>query len=173
MSGQRNDLVLALYPNARGFAYVIFEGSSCPVDWGVSDVLHKKGRISACVRRLSELIDWYQPDCLVLRDVTDDKTSSAKILASTAEDIAGRKGLATYRMSRKDVRRAFGHLRSPTRSAIAETITKHIPMFAPLLPPARKIWNGEDRRMGLFDAAALALTLLSHNVFEESSAAVP
>ena len=28
----------------------------------------------------------------------------------------------------------------------------------PYLPPIRKIWKSEDSRMGLFDAAALALT---------------
>ena len=51
-------------------------------------------------------------------------------------------------------------------TAIAETIAKRIPMFASYVPPIRKIWNGEDRRMGLFDAAALALAFYK-NIADE------
>jgi|SRR5690348_15036174 hypothetical protein len=42
--------------------------------------------------------------------------------------------------------------------ARAQFIASHIPVFQPLLPPPRKIWNSEDARMSIFDAAALALT---------------
>jgi hypothetical protein len=48
------------------------------------------------------------------------------------------------------------HLGLSTRYAIAKSVAKQIPIFAPLMPPARKIWNGENRRMGLFDTTALA-----------------
>jgi hypothetical protein len=34
---------------------------------------------------------------------------------------------------------------------------KHIPAFERHVPPPRKPWMSEDARMGLFDAAALAL----------------
>jgi hypothetical protein len=166
MKAKRDDLVMAFYPNARGFAYVIFEGPFYPVDWGMSDVLHKKGKVTACVRRLSALIDRYRPDCLVLRN-GHGVTSSAATAVKAAEELAGRKGIPTHRLSRKDIQRAFAHLGSPTRYAIAEAIAKQIPMFAPLMPPPRKIWNGEDRRMALFDAAALATTFLQHKVSEE------
>jgi hypothetical protein len=167
MKAKRDDLVMAFYPNARGFAYVIFEGPFYPVDWGVSDVLHKEGRVSACVRRLSALMDRYRPDCLILREGSEGGTSSAKTLGETAEELAGRKGVPTYQVSRQDIQRAFAHLGSPTRCAIAESIAKQIPMFAPLMPPPRKIWNGEDRRMALFDAVALAVTFLQHKVSQE------
>jgi hypothetical protein len=41
-------------------------------------------------------------------------------------------------------------------------------MFAPYAPPIRKIWNGEDRRMGLFDAIALALAFYKNASAEET-----
>ena len=44
-----------------------------------------------------------------------------------------------------------------TKHGIAQTIAKHIPALSLYLPPARKPWMSEDARMGLFDAAALAL----------------
>jgi hypothetical protein len=166
MKAKRDDLVMAFYPNARGFAYVIFEGPFYPVDWGISDVLHKEVRVTACVRRLSALIDRYRPDCLVLRD-GHGATSSAATAVKVAEKLAGRKDVLTHRVSRQDIQRAFAHLGSPTRYAIAESIAKQIPMFAPFMPPPRKIWNGEDRRMALFDAVALAVTFLQHKVSQE------
>jgi hypothetical protein len=45
-----------------------------------------------------------------------------------------------------------------TRQAIAEVIAKHIPAFEQYVPPVRKPWIGENFRMGIFDAAGLALT---------------
>ena len=46
------------------------------------------------------------------------------------------------------------------KDAIAEAIVKHVPAFARYLPPVRKPWMSEDKKMGLFDAAALALTFI-------------
>lgn len=160
MTAKRCDLVMAFYPNARGFAYAVFEGPLSPVDWGMSDIPHH-GRVSACVRRLSVLTGRYRPDVLVLRKGSESGTGSANTLIEAAEELAAWDGLPTYQLSRKNIKRAFADIGSPTRYAIAEAIAKQIPMFAPLLPPPRKIWNGEDGRMGLFDAAALALTFFA------------
>jgi len=44
------------------------------------------------------------------------------------------------------------------RRSLALVIAQHIPAFERYLPPPRKPWMSEDARMGLFDAAALALT---------------
>ena len=161
MKTDRDDLILAFYPNARGFAHVVFEGLLTPVDWGISEVRRKKRRVDTYVRRLSVLIDRYRPDVLVLRGGSKERELPAIQTAIAAvQTLAEGKGVQTRTVSRKEVQQAFAHLGSPTRYAIAESIAKHVPIFAPLLPPARKIWNGEDRRMGLFDAAALALTFL-------------
>ncbi|HTV29046.1 MAG TPA: hypothetical protein VMF32_14770 [Xanthobacteraceae bacterium] len=83
--------------------------------------------------------------------------------------LAEGKGIQTYTVSRTEIQRAFTHLGSPTRYTIAGSIAKQIPTFAPLMPPARKIWNGEDRRRGLFDAAALALTFFGSLTEETAS----
>ena len=68
----------------------------------------------------------------------------------------------TAAVSRKQIRETFSYLGSPSRYAIVEAIAKHIPMLASYAPPVRKIWNGEDRRMGLFDAVALALAFFKN-----------
>jgi hypothetical protein len=165
MKVERHELILAFYPNARGFAYVLFEGPHSPVDWGISDVTWRKGRIETCVRRLSGLISRYRPDVLVLRGGNSKGRASAmQVWLETVKSLAEGQGISTYALSRKEIRQAFAHLALPTRYAIAKAIASDIPMFAPLLPAARKIWNGEDRRMGLFDATALALSYLKQQV---------
>jgi len=56
------------------------------------------------------------------------------------------------------VRRQFSYLGSVTKHSIALAIAKRIPAFERFLPRPRKPWQSEDARMGIFDAAALALT---------------
>jgi len=163
MKVKREALVMAFYPNARGFAHVIFEGPLTPVDWGVSEVRRGRRRLDAYVRRLSVLIDRYHPDVLVLRGGSKERNLPAMQAAIDAiATLAEGTGVQSCTMSRKEVQRAFAHLGSRTRYAIAGWIAKHIPTLGPLMPPARKIWNGEDRRMGLFDAAALALAFFNN-----------
>ena len=45
-----------------------------------------------------------------------------------------------------------------TKDTIAAAIAKHVPDLEYFLPPPRKPWKSEHVLMGLFDAAALALT---------------
>jgi hypothetical protein len=160
MKSRRYDLVVAFYPHARGFSYVVFEGSLSPVDWGMSDVPAKE-KIRRCLQRLSLLLDQYQPDALLIREVSNARRmrSITGLLAAIREEARVR-GLFTAAISRKQIRETFSYLGSPTRHEIARAIAKLIPTLAPYVPQARKIWNGEDRRMGLFDAAAMVLTFL-------------
>ncbi len=158
MTSRQNDLVVAFYPHSRGFAYVVFEGPLLPVDWGMSD-LSAKEKTRRCLRRLSALLDRYRPDVLLVREVSKGRAMrrAAKLLTAIEEEARGR-GLSTTAISRRQIRETFADLGSPSRYAIVEAIGKNIPMLASYVPPRRKIWNGEDRRMGLFDAVALVLS---------------
>jgi hypothetical protein len=156
----QHDLVLALYPNARGFAFVLFEGAFSPVDWGIVWVRgSRKNR--RCVRRFTQLIARNRPDVLLLENMAEQgsrRHSRIRVLNKRIGAMAARAGIGSVRYSRTEVRERFMQFTSPARYARAEFIARHIPVFEPLLPPPRKIWNSEDARMGIFDAAALALT---------------
>jgi hypothetical protein len=52
---------------------------------------------------------------------------------------------------------AFQSVGFSNKKSLAEFIAKRIPTFRRYVPPARKLWKPENPRMGLFDAAALAL----------------
>ena len=160
MNGMRRyAFVLAVYPNTRGFAFVLFEGSLSPIDWGVKEM---RGRCkhSRCVARIVAILDRYQPDILVLQDTSPNGTRwSQRVtnLNAAIANLAANRAIPVYAYSREEVRSAFGELGLPNKHSMAEMIAKHIPAFERYVPPPRKLWMSEDARMGLFDAAALAL----------------
>ena len=83
---------VGLYPNARGFAYVIFEGPLSPVDWGISEILHREGRLKTCMKRLAALFDRYCPDVLVLRAAGTTGAASLTAIIDAAEAFARAEG---------------------------------------------------------------------------------
>ena len=152
------DRVLAFYPHARGFAYVVFDGPNIPADWGMSDRRRDRAPVSIA-EQLGGLLDESCPRILVLRRLTTSTGARRSVeLLRIMIDLARRKNIATGMISRENIQETFEHLLSPTREMIARDIAARIPTLAAFLPEPRKIWNGEDRRMGLFDAAALGLT---------------
>lgn len=160
MSGGRPDLVVAIFPNTRGFGFAVFEGL-LPVDWGVSEA-QGNNRHDTCLRRVANLLGKYSPDVVLLRDPGEARgpriSALIEAIALLPPDVT------CLAVSRLQVREAFAHLGRPTRHRIACAVADRIPFFKPLLPPPRKIWMSESRRMGLFDALALALTYLDDGI---------
>lgn len=157
---KRYSLVLAIYPSTRGFAFVVFEGPLSPVDWSAREVRgqHKNQR---CLVAIVAILARYQPDALVLQDMSSSGTRRAlrlRELNAGIAELAEECGIPIFAYSRAQVREAFEPFGLTNKHFIAETIAKHIPAFDRHLPPVRKPWMSEDARMGIFDAAALALT---------------
>jgi hypothetical protein len=159
MRRRQDALILAFYPHARGFSYVVCEGPLSLIDWGMSDIPAKR-KSRVCLRRLSALIDRYDPDAVVTRRLPEGRFAG---LSEAIVELVESRGVIGQIFSRNEIREAFAPLGLATRYAIAETIAKQIPVLAAYTPPVRKIWFGEDRRMGLFDAAAMALTFYENN----------
>jgi Holliday junction resolvasome RuvABC endonuclease subunit len=161
MNGPRkHNLILGIYPNTRGFSFVLFEGPEFTADWGTMEVRGKlKNR--QCLRRISVLLGRYQPDALVLQDMSEYGTRRARRICNLNEAIevlAETQGIQVFKCSRAQVQRAFSSLGATTKQAIAQSISTLIPVFGNFIPPVRKIWKSEHSRMALFDAAALVLT---------------
>jgi len=156
----RYTLVTAIYLNSRGFAFVLFEGPLAPRDWSVVEARGKDKR-ERILSRIDGLLARYKPDFVVLQDTSQGGTHRPhriRRLNETIAEAAQGYGFPVLTFSRADVRERFAYLGSVTKDTIAEAIAKHIPAFERFLPPPRKVWKSEDARMGIFDAAALALT---------------
>jgi hypothetical protein len=152
-------VVAAIYLNTRGHAFVLFEGMLAPVDWGAIEV-RGKGRRSRTVERVHALLARYVPDTLVLQDMSHTGTHRShqiRHLNGQIAEVAERLCIPVLTYSRADVRKCFEYLGVPTKAHIAAEIAKRIPAFERFLPRPRKPWMTEDARMGIFDAAALAL----------------
>ena len=154
------ELVFAVFPSAKGFGYVVFEGPKSLVDWGVKGV-HSTQKNSESLKRIRELLTFYRPDVLVLEDHQGQGSRRSKriqklIDAMTA--LAAKEGVATASFSRAEMRACFSPTGSTTKRQIAEAIAREFPELEPRLPPVRRIWMSEDSRMNIFDAAALAMT---------------
>ena len=157
MTSRRYALVLAIYFNTRGFAFVLFEGHLSPFDWGLCEMRGPQ-KHRRCLARVIKIFDRYQPDFLVVRD-TSTGTRTPRIIKLNAAicEMARSRRIAIHAYSRDDVRGAFEYAGVADKQSLAELIAKHIPAFERYVPPPRKPWMSEDPRMGLFDAAALGL----------------
>jgi Holliday junction resolvasome RuvABC endonuclease subunit len=151
--------VLAVYLNTRGLAFVLFESSLSPIDWGVKETRGAR-RHARCLAKIAAIVDHYEPDVLVLQDTFSEGMVRVrriiKLNAAIAE-LAERRQMALYAYSRADVWKAFEDVGVSNKQELAMAIAVHIPAFERYVPPPRKPWKSEDSRMGIFDAAALAL----------------
>src|SRR2546421_9874551 len=58
--------VLAINPSVRGFGFAVLEEPDQLIDWGMRAI--KGDKNTRCVQMVSDLIDRYQPDVLVVED---------------------------------------------------------------------------------------------------------
>jgi hypothetical protein len=152
-----SELVLCVYPSAKGFGFAVFEGPRSLVDWGVKGV-HGEKKNAQSIRKMRELLDFYRPDVLVTENYRGGgsrRGSRIRQLIDAITVLAAKERAAIASFSRAEVRDNFG-LTSKRR--IAEAITRDFPELEPRLPPVRRIWMSEDARMNIFDAAALGMT---------------
>jgi hypothetical protein len=154
-----DELVLAIRPTPRGFAYAFFEAPLSPVDWGVSEVAGTD-KNPATLEAVARLCKRVRPDTLVLEDrshAVSKRYARVRRLHSHLSTLAQEQDIQLAHYSRPAIRSAF-HYGMITRYEIAQAIAAFIPAFEDRLPPPRKLWKSEDPRLWLFDAASLAMT---------------
>ena len=153
------DLVLAVAPTPRGFAFVLFEGPLAPFDWGRVKITAKP-KNARILRRVERVIRRYHPDVRVLENIKGDpkRPKRAQALALALVHLAETNGVNVVHFDRAAIRLCFSGFGAKTKPEIAHAIAAQIPAFKPMLPPIRKLWMSEDERQSLFDAAALGLT---------------
>jgi Holliday junction resolvasome RuvABC endonuclease subunit len=155
-----DELVLAIFPTSRGLAYTFFESPLSPIDWGLKRIRQtdKNARSLEIVERLCHSL---RPDTLVIEDCVLSKSRrSARVrnLYALIANFAAAENLTLACYPRKAVYTRFRQCGACTRHQIAQAIASYIPAFMHRMPPMRKLWQAEDQRLSLFDAAALALT---------------
>jgi hypothetical protein len=152
-------LVLAIFPTTRGLGFVAFEGPRRVIDWGVKEVRTNKNRES--LAKASGLVEWYKPDVVLLEDTEASgsrRSGRIRQLHRKLIELVKSARIELTEFSRFQVKAAFVSREAKTRYEIAKCIAIECPVLAPWLPSPRKLWDGEDPSLSIFDAAALAIT---------------
>ncbi|HEY2445037.1 MAG TPA: hypothetical protein VGI20_04795 [Rhizomicrobium sp.] len=157
-----HEQVLAIHPTTTGFGWTLFEGPLSPVDWGVVTV--GKDRNARCLARIQELVHRLRPAEIVLEQFeggTARRSNRVRRLYRSIIQLAQALGIEPRIFEREVIAQVFAGVRAKTRYEIATAIAARIDAFSHKLPPKRKIWLPDDKRMGLFNAAALAITFFA------------
>ena len=156
-------VVLALYPNSRGFGYACIELSAKRNDQKIleSGIMNVRPvgneRTLKHVRKFAE---YFKPTLVILRDYHKPTNRSKRIreLIESIVAIAKEYNLPVYRYTREQIRHSFEQYGAKTKYEIAQKILEGFPELASRAPRIRKAWEEEDYRMGVFDALALVAT---------------
>lgn len=154
------ELLLSVFPTKHGLAYTLFAAPLTPIDWGLKRIRggDKNARSLEAVVRLCKALG---PDTLVIEDCVSAPSKRSKRvqrLHALIAAFAQTENLTLAQYSRAAIRETFREAGAITRYEIAQAIASYIPALAHRMPPMRKLWQTEDERLSLFDAAALALT---------------
>lgn len=151
-------LALAIDPTTRGFGYALFEGPQAPLDWGTTEIRSDKNESS--LERIKKLINFYHPEVIILEDCSEGqgrRCPRVKELLGQIEEYCLFQKIPVIKYTTNRVQEVFAFAGVRTKQQLAEKICEWLPRFAPYLPPERKIWMSEDRRMSIFDAISLVL----------------
>lgn len=146
---------LAVYPIGLGFGYVVAEGPFQLIESGVFATL-KRDRTDASVRKLLGLIKRIGPGELVI-EAYDRRKPPVRAIATALVNVAADRGLFVEAHPREAVQRAFEAVGAQTREDIAAVLARHFPALALRLPNRRRPWDGEDKRLAIFNAAAVVI----------------
>src|SRR5690349_3332049 len=117
-------LILALYPMARGFGFALFEGRHRPIDWGVKDA-RGDDKNRAALAKAAELIAWHEPDLILLEHPEGSRRAERiRKLHWALVRLANDRKIAVRQLQRSDVRAAFANVQPPTKYRIAQAIAR-------------------------------------------------
>jgi len=161
---QEQPRILAVALSTRGFGFAVIEGQDSLVKYGSKSAEGDKN--TRCLANFKKLIDFYEPEIVVLSDVAGKVSRRApriKRLNRQIVRVAGKRKLKVKLISAKQVKRVFFANGRGTKYARAEIIAQKFPNELGLrLPRKRRTGHNEDRRMDMFDAVALALAIQFH-----------
>jgi Holliday junction resolvasome RuvABC endonuclease subunit len=154
------ELVMGFHPTARGFGWVVFAGPAELFDWGLT---YNRGgdKNAACLKQMRLLLERHRPETLVMEGFdrrTGKRASRVGQLCLAVTALADELGVEVSLYWRRDIRKALQLPPTATRQEVADTVARHCWAISHRLPKQRRPWDSVDRRMALFNAAALALT---------------
>lgn len=149
--------ILAIDLRASSFGFVAFEGPTRLLDYGVRSFRQGVNAVKVpASTKIAALIEQYEPSAVVLKHWTGDTNGKRAKMRQAVARQANLRRIPVRLLRRGAVRNVFaGDDRN--KYTIASALAQRFPELAARLPPKRKIWQSEDYRMSIFDAAALGV----------------
>jgi Holliday junction resolvasome RuvABC endonuclease subunit len=152
-------VTLGLHPTARGLGWAAFNSPASAIAFG--DTVELRHKNAACLKRVEALLGKHQPQTVVLETFEGDGSlrcprirelcqAIVRLVADHGHD------LAIY--TREEVRETFREDGAITRNEVAQAVARKVPALSRRLPPPRKAYESEDKRLSIFTAAALVIT---------------
>lgn len=157
--------VLGLHPSARGFGWALFEGRPLLIDCGAVEI-HGENKSAQALKQIEGLLTKWRPSVIALEDPehpTSFRRARVRRLYRAIAERARRRGIEVCKMARREVAHTLLNDRSAKRLGVAVAVAERVEVLRPKLPRKQKIWVGEDHNMGLFCAAACALSYYLSN----------
>ena len=152
--------VLAVDPTSKGFGFAVIEVDLFLVDYGLARVWSP--RMRAFIDKAYGIVEKYRPVMIILPRISSGKArrrTRAKVAALAAHLRLHHHAVAV--LPREIVLKTF-ESSGTTKHEIATAIANAFPELTSRLPRKRRPWMSEDESMNVFDAVALALTVLSY-----------
>jgi hypothetical protein len=149
----KHERILALDARPQRLGYAVFAGPDTLLDWGLRMF---RGGINA-VRvpfrhKVAQLISEWQPDKVILNE---PRSARAIYKVKAVQVQAGSFDVPVILIGLRAVREAFRDHRN--KDDRARALVARFPELSSRLPPRRKLWKSEDRRLSIFDAVALGV----------------
>ena len=128
MNRKGSKTVLALYPNQLGFGYALMENALTLKDYQI--VVSRPMSNKYLLKRIRELIKFYEPEIVILEDIKTKRTIKSKRVQELMESIlsyavTNKIPFALY--TREQIREVFLNFKAKSKFEIASTIAQNIP----------------------------------------------
>ena len=156
---QKQFRILAIALSARGLSFAVMEGEDSLVAWGGKQAEGDKN--AQALAKAEKLLDLYKPGILVLQDMEakgSHRYPRMKRLNRQIIKAAGTRKIKVTLISGERQRSLLLGDTNGTKHEMAEMLAQRFPVeLGSRLPAKRREWESESSRMGIFDAAALAV----------------
>ncbi len=142
--------LLVLEIRSTRVAYVVLEGPTSLLDWGI---LHKTHVQSILERRLARLFLMSRPLTILISHNAKSKSGYRLIIRAVHKN-AKEIGVPVLFMPRRAVLRYFVPGMRLNKYARAKMVAERFPTLSWRLPRERKSWQSEPVKIAIFDAAA-------------------
>lgn len=156
---KKEQMILSIYPNSIGFGYAVMNNALSVLNSKVVQI--KPVSNTLAIKRVREIIDYYEPKIVVIEDYKGIGSRKSKRIQKMIDSIfryASKKKVEICKYSRANIRYVFSSFNAHTKYEIACVIAENIKTMEYKLMKPRKTSESEKYMAGAFDAVSLGIT---------------